>query len=356
MRRLHAYLLKAFAAGFAISLASVLLLYIVIDLSTNLGQFLEAGRGHLPRFIAAYYVTRVPLIAGKLAPLAALLAAAFTLAFFEKRNELVPIKASGISMQRFTRPLVVAALLVTAASLALEEWAVPWASRKIYMENLEASEPHLWNQLVPDRANDLYVFYIAYYTADERLEMVHVSRVDDQAREREFLYADEGRPDTVDGKRGWRLERGYRILYDEKGLRVSGPDPFDTWFLETRLRPADMENRSRPDEMSLSSLARQWRTNPSLHALGVRFHFRAAFPVAGPILVWLGLPLILAGAHRRYFLGALSTALLAGAYFAVAFLALRLGMNGAIPPFLAGWGPAALFGALAFAVHDRMPT
>ncbi|MHC4599230.1 MAG: LptF/LptG family permease [Planctomycetota bacterium] len=355
MRKLHFYVLRNFVSGFFIVLFSITALYLVIDVSTNLEKFLKAERSNAVLFIASYYLYRLPFLLGKLCPLIALLSAAFTLTFLEKRNELTPIKASGVSMKRLVMPILVAGSLLAALTYALEEWAIPHAAREIYMKNLERSDPHLWNQLVHDREGSLYVYYVAYFPPDALMERVYVSRVDRDMREREFLYARECRFVEAGGG-AWILRDGYRILFDREGFRRGPPEDFEEQALETGLRPSDMERRAIVDEMPLSRLARAWRENPSLYTLGVRFHFRAALPAANVLLLLVGLPIILSGAHRRYFLGALATALMAGAYYGFAFLCLRLGMNGTIPPFVAGWAPPVLFTGVASAVWGLMPT
>jgi len=355
MRRLDTYILKGFLASFLICLVSILALYVVVDLSTNLGEFIEAERQNPASFMASYYLYRIPLLFGKFCPIVALLAAAFTLTFLEKRNELTPIKASGISMRRFTLPLVVAAGVLSLLSLAFEEWVVPVAARRIYTGNIERSDPHLWYQLVCDREASRYLFYVVYFPVEARMEGVYVSVVDESMREREFIYADRGAFLESDGP-GWTLTGGYRIRFDGTGRRLGPPEPFETMHLDTVLRPTDMENRARVDEMSLSSLLRAWHRTPSLYTLGVQLHSRAAFALGSIVLVLAGLPVILSGAHRHYFLGALATALVAGAYFGLTYLALSLGMNGLVPPFVAAWSPPVLFGALAAAAQDLMPT
>lgn len=355
MGRLTRYLLRNFAAGFAVCLVAGLGLYIVMDLSANLARFLKPGRADVGAFIANYYLFRLPFLFTKLCPIFGLLAAAFTLTYLEKRNELTPIKASGISMVRFTRPLLVVGVLLAGVSLALEQWVVPVAARQIYARNLERSDEHLWYQLVHDAKHSQYLFYTAYFPVDTKLEGVYLSRLDENMREREFLFAEEGRFDP-DGSGTWVVRRGYRIRYDERGIRLGDPDRFDRAVLETSLLPSDMENRALVDELPLSQAVRVWKRSPSTPALGVRLHFRAAYPAANVLLLLLGLPVILAGARGRYFLGALATALVGGAYLGVVFLALKLGMSGVLPPFLAGWGPVILFGALAAALHDLIPS
>jgi lipopolysaccharide export system permease protein len=354
MRRLDAYLLRRFLADACIGMACVFALYVVLDLSTNLGRFLDAGRSRPAAFIAAYYLFRFPLLFGKLCPLVLLLGASFSLTLLERRNELVPIKASGIGMVRFTRPLVLCGLAAALLGLAVEEWAVPWAAREVVRRNLERSDSNLWNQLVRDEARSQYVFYNVYYPAQRRMERVHVSRVDAKMREREVLYAEEATFSR--SEQAWTLHRGTLIRYDEKGLREGTPEAFDARRLETDLLPTDMENRARPDEMPLSGLRAAWAAHPSISSLGARFHFRAALPFANVLILLVGLPVVLSGARKRFFLGALATALLGGAYLALSYGALQLGVSGALPPVLAGWGPAILFSAAAAAAYDLMPS
>ena len=355
MRRLHAYLLRRFLVDFGICMLSVLALYVVLDLSANLGKFLKPGRSNPAGFIAEYYAYRLPLLFAKLAPLAALLGAAFSLTLLESRNELTAVKAAGISMVRFTRPILLAGAALAGLCLAFEEWVVPWASGQVYVRNLERSDAHRWSQTVPDPNRSQYIFYLAYFPAEKRMEKIHVTRVDSRMREREAVVAEEA---VFHSRNGgfWLMKNGYSQRYDELGYRSGPPERFSERVLDTGLRPTDMENHSRPDEMPLSAVYQAWRANPSERTLGLQFHSRAALPFATLLLLLVGMPVALAGAHRRFFLGALATGLIAGAYFILLFTAQQLGMAGQLPPVVAGWGANALFAALAAAVYDLGPS
>ncbi|MHC4779930.1 MAG: LptF/LptG family permease [Planctomycetota bacterium] len=355
MKKLHGYILKSFVASFLIGLVSITTLYLVIDISTNLGKFLEAERPNTAAFVASYYLYRLPLILGKLCPVITLLAAAFTLTFLEKRNELTPIKASGISIRRLVLPLVAASAILTAGTLALEEWIIPRCASEIYMKNIEKSDPHLWNQLVHDLEESQYIYYVAYYPPKAMMNNVYVSRTDSDMREKEFTYARLCTFSEMDGG-AWTLRDGYTIEFDETGLRRGPLARFEEKRLVSKLRPSDMEHRAIVDEMPLSGLIETWKGNPSLHTLGVRFHFRTALPFANILLLVVGVPVILGGAHRRYFLGTMATAALGGVYFGLVFLSLKLGMNGTIPPWMAGWATPVLFTGVASAVWGLMPT
>src|SRR5262245_62168566 len=105
MHLLDRLLIRAYFKAYAVCLVSLLGLYIVIDLFTNLDDFTERshGLGPILRHIGSYYGYRSAKIYDLLCEVIGLLAAMFTVAWMQRNNELVPLLSAGVSTRRVVR-------------------------------------------------------------------------------------------------------------------------------------------------------------------------------------------------------------------------------------------------------------
>src|SRR6516225_948259 len=88
--------------AFIICLVSLLSLYIVVDLFTNLDEFTHHNGGLLPvlKHIGTYYAYRSTQIYDRLSEAIVLLAGVFTVAWMQRSNELIPLLAAGVPTRR----------------------------------------------------------------------------------------------------------------------------------------------------------------------------------------------------------------------------------------------------------------
>src|SRR4051812_30310592 len=107
-------MIPGFFKAYIVCLISLLSLYIVVDLFTNLDDF--AGKNgnlkHTVRNILFYYSIRMPALFDKLCEAIVLLAAMFTVALMQRFNEQVPLLSAGVSTGRIVRPVLVCAFLM----------------------------------------------------------------------------------------------------------------------------------------------------------------------------------------------------------------------------------------------------
>jgi LPS export ABC transporter permease LptG len=361
MKKLGWYVLRSCLVSYGICLVSIVGLFVVVDLSARLGDFLQSGRHNLAGHIFRYYLFNIPIIFGKVSPLITVLAAIFVMTRMKRSNEIVPITASGVSVQRVLVPVVVFAVFLSFFSLALEEWVYPAASRALRERDLSASrERHQFYNLIHDREKNILFFMIRYVPSEALMENVHISGLDEKLRETVHYYATRGRYQTDAGRKGWLLEDGYVQRFDTQGFRIGDgrPEKFDTFlYQESSLLPFDVERGGHQGGVrSLSALYGLWRRNPQMYHLGVRFHFRAAFPFSNLLLLLVGLPFALRTRSRSFFLGAVLSAGVVASFFVVSYLFLRLGYAGVLPPIFAGWVPVALFGSAGTVLFRMIPT
>src|SRR5690242_7548982 len=105
-------LIRGYLKSYLICLTSLLTLYIVVDLFTNLDDFTEHHHGGLLpilRHIGTYYGFKVTQIFDRLCEAIVLMAAGFTVAWVQRNNELIPLLSAGVSTRRVVRPVLLSA-------------------------------------------------------------------------------------------------------------------------------------------------------------------------------------------------------------------------------------------------------
>src|SRR5262249_42282763 len=127
MKLLDRQLIFSYLKAYAICFVSLLSLYIVIDLFTNIDDFTQK-HSHLNqvlKHIGTYYSFKSSYIFDKLSEAIVLLAAMFTVAWMQKNNELLPLLSAGVSTQRVVRPVLLSACLMLGMTVANQELIIP---------------------------------------------------------------------------------------------------------------------------------------------------------------------------------------------------------------------------------------
>ena len=119
--------LVSFFRSYFIVWTSLISLYVVIDLFTNIDDFGSkgGGLGSVVTHIAQYYGYRVALIFDLLAEFITLMAAMFTVAWLQRNNELLPQLSAGIPTRRVIRPILLGAAITLALGPVNKEFVIP---------------------------------------------------------------------------------------------------------------------------------------------------------------------------------------------------------------------------------------
>ncbi|MCI0339594.1 MAG: LptF/LptG family permease [Planctomycetales bacterium] len=241
--RIPGYVFRAFLAAFAITLVSVLSLFVLVDLFTKLGDFVKPERGGLLAYIATYYLWHLPVIFAQVGPVVTLVGVAFALSRLRRAGELLPVTASGMSLTRALGPVLLFSGGLAAGGIALEEWGIPAAGARIRSGGLTArGDRFQFDALVYDRARRVLFFAGKYTPAEQSAENVHLIEFDEAGGERGRTFA--WTAHALPGG-GWRLGGGgYRHRYDAEGRRLGtgAPDRFESLdYIGTDLLPYDVE-------------------------------------------------------------------------------------------------------------------
>src|SRR5262249_28307181 len=121
------YLLRRYWHVFAVGYLALFGLYFVIDVFTNVTDFLDSSQGTISVLIAVaqYYSYRACYFFGLIGGTLEVIAAMVALVLMQKHGELNPVLSAGISTFRLIRTLLVGAGLVDALIVGNQELIIP---------------------------------------------------------------------------------------------------------------------------------------------------------------------------------------------------------------------------------------
>jgi lipopolysaccharide export system permease protein len=349
--------------SYMIVLISLLSLYIVVDLFTNLDDF--SGRGFVPMLvhIGKYYSVRISEIFDRLSEAISLLGAMFTVAWMQRNNELLPQLSAGISTRRVIRPILLGSVFTLALGPLNQEFVIPRIAEELTIprDDPELDKPTIVHG-VYDQAG-MHVEGIAGYRKDQKVQwffitfpetgpggMIHLT-----AREAQYIP-----PGAGPQSGGWMLfntEPGViegplpnRLVRVSPGqFFLTAPDiDFDAvtrgarWYLFAST-PRLRELLAKPDARRQSAVA-------------VVFHMRITRPIIGGLLVVLGLAVILRDQNRNVFISAGLCLVMCACFYAAVYGFKFMGENDILSPAMAAWMPVLIFGPLAVTLFDAIHT
>jgi LPS export ABC transporter permease LptF/LPS export ABC transporter permease LptG len=356
------YLLRQFVAYFVTMLVAFILLY---EVFTFFELLEDIGKHNIPFLVVEeYFRYLVPYVTYLFAPLAALVAVLVTLGIMSKHNEIVALKAAGVSLYRLAAPLLGAGLLLAFGLIALDSTYLPYTNQK---------QDALRNQIKGRPAQTFYqprrqwifgegvrVYNYDLFDPDRNLfGGLSVFELEPQSFQlRRRIFAARALWDESAGH--WRLEDGW--VRDFRGSAVTAFAPFTATVLpEITERPEYFKREVRQyHQMNWRELRTYIRelqqAGFDVARLSVQWHRKFAFPLILPIIMLLGIPFAFLVGTRGAISGLALAVAIGIVYWAASALFEALGAVGQLPPFLAGWAPSAIFGLLGLYFFFKMPT
>ena len=123
MQILDRYLLALFARYFFILNSAFVSVYLLIDFFEKYDSFTK--RGKPTSLIIKYFSLNIPFIIDQLGPILILLSGVITLGILHHSNELIALKAAGISLKRIVRPILKAAIFFTFLYIVAAQFILP---------------------------------------------------------------------------------------------------------------------------------------------------------------------------------------------------------------------------------------
>lgn len=353
MRLLDRYILRHFLQAFVYCIAGFISIWFIFDVSDNISTFLDQRISRM--LILKYYLTQAPQILVILLPVALLLALLFSLGRMSRSNEIVSMLTAGVSLPRIIAPLLLAALLTTAASTFLNYSLAPHAeyARKKLLEDPQSRRQQmgLLAQIFRNRTDNRTWFIQQFYPGENVFRTVHIIQQDanDNIVTNYIATSALYHPET----HAWELQQVKVIYYDEPG-NITRQMPYTeslmiTDWSETPFRLSSANLRA--EYLGVPELREYLQFNsdfpPTLLApFATQLEYRLALPWTCFVVALLAAPLGIGYSRRGIFSSVAAAIILVFAMNFVMHLFLALGEGARISHWAAAWTPNLIFGVL----------
>ncbi len=126
LKKLDWYIIKKFLGAFFLSIALIISIAIVFDVSEKLDDFVDPRFGvTLKEIVFDYYANFVPYFVNLFAPLFTFISVILFTSKLAENTEIIAILASGISYRRLMVPYMIAAALIASMTFYLSGWVIP---------------------------------------------------------------------------------------------------------------------------------------------------------------------------------------------------------------------------------------
>ncbi|MDP9337836.1 MAG: LPS export ABC transporter permease LptF [Acidobacteriota bacterium] len=360
-RLLDIYILRRFAAYFAVIMA----VFVFLFETFTFFELLDDIARHRVAFLTVinYFRYLTPYLIYNLAPLSALVAVLVTLGVMSKNNEIVAIKASGISLHRLIVPLLVAGIILAGVMLLVDETYLPYANQRqdALRNQIKGRPPQTYTH--PQRwifgENSKIYNYDLFSPLQNLFGGLSVVEIDPSTFDiRRRIFAT--RAQWSASQKKWLLESGW--VRDFSGGTITRFDQFSVQAFPELTEPPEYFNREvrQAFQMDWSELNRYIeglrRAGFDVANLTVQWHVKIAYPLIAPISMLLAIPFaFLVGARGAIGGVALGVAIGIG-YWSIARLMEAMGGVGQLPPFLAAWSPDLIFFFIGLYFFFKIPT
>lgn len=332
---------------------SFILLYIILDLFDHIDEILRQKVGM--NILARYYLSFIPFIFVQTAPVATLLSTLYILSGLNKNNEIIAMKANGISTIRIITPFLILGLIISILIFLVNDKVVSQSSlifTTIKEEEIKKSIVHKKEKILSDvtfYGTKNRLFYIKTYdVAKATLKDVIILTHDKRNAVRSKIIAREAQ---WEGDK-WRFYDATIYSLNEKGKIIGEPINYAEKIIDIEEEPKDFQRRQRePTFMSFYELKNYISkfediSPQTIRKLLVDLYYKVSFPFVNLVILLIGIPFGLMTKMRGGLLRGIGTSIaIVFPYYCLMAVSYALGKAGILPPLLSAWIANIVFGA-----------
>lgn len=345
------YITKKFLGTFFYSIALIISIATVFDISENLDDFLSKD---IPSrdIIFDYYLNFIPYFSNLFSPMFTFIAVIYFTSKMAYDSEIIAILSSGVSYNRLMRPYIVSATVIALLSFILGNYVIPEANEgRVNFRNRYINQARIKNEINIHRQIEPGVYiYMTSFSANNIGSRFTLERFEDR-RLVQKLSADNIRWDeetekwiinnywirTFEGDRE-TITRGYRI---DTTLNMT-PGEF-------RLELDLMETLNTPELRQEIASMRSRGVNPVTYDIELQKRF--AMPFSAFILTIIGVSLasrkVKGGLGLHLGIGLL----LSFSYILFQQISVVFAISGNVPTILAVWIPNLMYSLIALFLY-----
>jgi lipopolysaccharide export system permease protein len=319
-------------------------LYIVIDALSNLEDILKQ---HIELItLAKYYLSYLPIIFIRVAPFSCLLATLYTFSKLNRSNEIIAMRASGISIFGITKTIFIFGFIISLVVFWVNDRIVPASVAvtqkiKYAMENKtkkNQDKETITNLSIYGLKNSLF-FINKFSPKTNSMEGIIILEHDENQNIIKKIVANRG----VYKNKHWVFYQTITYEFDINGQIKNEPKYSVEEEMSITEAPEEfLAQRQHPDIMNIAQLQDYILKLSKSGAitvtrnLTVDLYQRYTAPLLSLIIIFLGIPFSLK--VRRHATGVSSLGIsivLAFLYYVLNAISIALGKSGFLEPFLA---------------------
>ncbi|MCK4519128.1 MAG: LptF/LptG family permease [Candidatus Omnitrophica bacterium] len=329
--------------AFLFCVALFTFLFVIIDLFANLDDIIKQQVGI--RTLIQYYLSFLPSIFTIITPISTLLATLYSLGTLNRQNEIMAMKAGGISTLKIITPFLFMGIIISLLSFIVDSKLVPEAYETyitIKKEHIERGDKKKDKEIIKDVAlygADYRIFYAeSYDTKTETLNKLIILQHNETGELVGRITADKAKWTGTK----WICYNCIIHRLTSSGTIASSPAFFKEKVIKLQENPRDFsKSKHQTQFMSIFELYKYVKklSKNGYRPLGViiDFHNKISFPLISFVVVLIGLPFALIknkGGTFLYIGGGLAISFF---YYVVLIISVSLGKAGLLPPLLASW-------------------
>ena len=360
---LDRYVVRGFLFYLAVTLAAFLLVIEVVILFIDLLD--DVIRNDIPvAMVLDYFLHFTPQLIYLTTPLSVLVAILVCFGILHQNNEITAVKASGVSLFRFTMPVFVVAAMLSAGLFFFEYFYVPTANRHqdAVLNRIKGRPAQTYHR--PDRrwifGQESRIFYYNFFEPTQKvLGGVTVFDLDPETFQitRRVAAARAHWEPSLSGwifENGWvrELRYGTVVSFEQFEVRMFPELTEEPSYFLKEITPSSQMNflelRSYIQDLQQSGF--------DVVPLSVQLHKKFSFPFFTFIMALIGMPFAFSGGKKGALRGIALSFGIAIVYWTVSGLFEALGALNELPAVAAAWIPNLLFGLGGLYLFLKMET
>lgn len=357
MNIIDRYIIKKFLGTFFFSMALILLIVVIFDISEKIDDFIEK-EAPLRAIIFDYYLNFIPHFSNLFSPLFTFIAVIFFTAKMASNTEIIAILNSGLSFKRILFPYFISALFLAALSFYLNAWVIPPANKtRLAFENTYIKNPYIYRARNIHRQISPGNFI--YFESFNNIENIGYRFSLEKIKDGKLYYklmAERAKWDSTAGK--WRIENYFIRNVNGVHETIRSGNVMDTALAfypsEFSRRINNVETMDH-EELNKFIDEEKLRGSENIVFAQVEKHKRISFPFATFILTLMGFSLsshkVRGGTGVQIGIGIA----LSFTYILFMQISTTFATNGNVPALIAVWIPNIIFAVIGFYLFRKAP-
>ncbi len=350
------YIIKKFLSTYFFMLGIIMLLSMVFDISSRLGEFIE-NKAPIKAIFIDYYLNFLIYYGNTFSSLIVFISVIWFTAKLSQDSEIIPLLYSGRPFLRIVRPYMISATILMILSLFINNYLLPISNKirfnfeeKYYRSRLLVENYHA--EIEPGK----YVYFSSYNSDDNLVYNITIEEWTNKNIPHKFIRANSAK--NIDNTNKWVLNNYYiRTFGSPNDTLISGKE-FTTNFSFTIKDIAMRDETS--ETMSQSQLKKfieheEKKGSTNVPRFKLTLYERISLPFATYVLTLIGIAV-----SSRKKRGGIGVNIAIGLGFVFIYIfAMKVtnvaALNVGFPPLIAVWIPNILFGILGIYLYKIAP-